>query len=180
MTTHDVRTETLSVAEISPACSAAACVDCPASDLFGKPCSHSCHTAAGPAMFTIPDTGFTPIDTWALKCDGCGQFVRAFAEFESSGDEGLERFRVMLGALGWTRPPFSHEDYCPTCTQPEAAHTTREPRDAWEDAHAHAVSAGVADPDQFANDYTSMLEDSQYENRYPDVPLPTPAEFIWP
>jgi len=63
----------------------------------------------------------------------------------------------------------------------ETARTSRrEPRDAWGDAHAHAVGSGAADPEQFANDYTSMLEDAQYENRYPDVPLPTPAEFIWP
>lgn len=89
--------------EISPACSGAACVDCPGVDLFGKSCRHGCHSVG-----------------------------------------------------------------------------RREPRDVWGDAHTHAVSAGWPDPEQFANDYTSMLEDSQYENRYPDVPLPTPAEFIWP
>lgn len=186
-------TEQLTTApEISPACSGAACVDCPGADLFGKSCRHRCHTGAAtspatrsgeemPVMFTIPDTGFTPADTWALKCDGCGQLVRAFAEFEGSGDEGLTQFRAMLADFGWTRPLFSHEDYCPTCTQQETARTSStEPRAAWRDAHAHAVSSGVADPEQFANDYTSMLEDSQYENRYPDVPLPTLAEFIWP
>jgi hypothetical protein len=107
MTIHDLRSEQLPDPEISPACSAGACVDCSESDLFGKPCGHHCHTTAV-ALFPT------------RACD------------------------------------------------------------AWEHAHAYAISAGGADPEQFADDYTSMLEDFQYENRYPDVPLPTPAEFIWP
>lgn len=104
---RDLRSEQLPHPEVSPVCLAGACIDCPGSDLFGKPCGHHCHTAA-------------------------------------------------------------------------AAPLPARARDPWEQALEHAISTGVADPEQFANDYTSMLEDLQYENRYPDLPQPTPAEFIWP
>lgn len=51
---------------------------------------------------------------------------------------------------------------------------------AWASALAYAQEAGVSDPEAFADDYAAMIEGQRYEIRYPDEPLPTPAEFVWP
>ncbi|MER7798508.1 hypothetical protein [Microbacterium sediminis] len=51
---------------------------------------------------------------------------------------------------------------------------------AWEKAHDYAVTAGVDEPDAFAADYAQMVDDLANEPRYPDLPLPAPADFLWP
>ena len=50
----------------------------------------------------------------------------------------------------------------------------------WLEAHAYAVVSGIDEPEAFADDYASMIDEARHETRYPDRPLPTPAEFVWP
>ena len=48
----------------------------------------------------------------------------------------------------------------------------------WDAAHAYALSAGMDDPEAFADDYAGLIEDLLRGPRYPDTPLPTPAEHV--
>ncbi|MBF0816281.1 hypothetical protein E4U02_07645 [Microbacterium paludicola] len=62
-----------------------------------------------------------------------------------------------------------------------AAHTCTSTADrAWDQAHAYAVAAGIDQAQAFADDYAFLIDDLVHETRYPDVPLPTPAEHVWP
>lgn len=85
-------------------------------------------------MFTIPGTCFTPADTWAVACNGCGLRVRGFEEFEGSGADGLAFFRGLLAELGWVSDPPSNTDLCPPCASTRAEATI---------GHASATLAGA-------------------------------------
>lgn len=69
-------------------------------------------------------------------------------------------------------------------SSPEAATALTTPHTAvgrqWLEAHAYAVVSGISEPEAFADDYASMIDEARHETRYPDAPLPTPAEFVWP
>lgn len=52
--------------------------------------------------------------------------------------------------------------------------------DPWHQAFAWARRADLADQDAraFADEYAAYIEDRQSEVRYPDLPLPTPSEYV--
>lgn len=50
----------------------------------------------------------------------------------------------------------------------------------WHEAFSYAKSSGLsrASAQDFADHYAAYIEDRTNEIRYPDLPLPTPSEFI--
>ena len=52
--------------------------------------------------------------------------------------------------------------------------------DPWHQAFAYARQAGMDDHDarDFADEYAFAIDELRHEIRYPDLPLPTPSEYV--